>query len=105
MKQIKVVQRNVNSSKLFKDIDEVMQEALTSFGVQWRSEEQRNEFIEIMEEYFDQLVEQGKLAQHKCICDYRNNKTFSGKELILEVHYKQPHCLNTTTLEYHIPNR
>ena len=103
---MKVVQRNVNSKYLFKQRDEVMQEAISSFGVHWGNEEQRMEFVEIMEEYFDVLIEQGKIVQHKCICDHRNNKTFSSKakEFVVEVHYKQPHCLNTTIIEYHIPN-
>lgn len=100
---VKVKQRSVNSKRLFEIINKSVQTAIQTLPVKWENSSVRNQFCDAIEEYLGDICEQGEISQYKVICDNRNNKSFaSAKEIIFEVLYKQPHCLNTTTLEYHI---
>lgn len=107
MKKIKVVQKSVNSKALFNEINDAIYDAIGSFGVKWTSESHRESFVEVIEDYLLEIEESGKIEQPKVICDKRNNRSFSNlaKEYLFEVYYKQPGCLNTTVIEYHILNR
>lgn len=104
MSDVKIVKRNINSKILFEEINETIFEAITSLGVRWSNEANRSAFVEVLEDYLEDKVEEQKIEQYKVVCDKRNNKSFSDrkKHYLLEVFYKQPHCLNTSRIEYHI---
>ena len=102
-KKVKVKQRSVNSKQLFETIHGTITAALNQYPIKWESESGRNQFCDAIEDYLELLDMEGEIQQPKVICDNRNNKSFaSAKEIIFEVFYKQPHCLNTTVLEYHV---
>ena len=102
--KVDIVSKNVNSKVLFDAIHETLYDAVTTLGVKWTSDTHRASFVEVIEEYFEDLVEDGKIEQYKVVCDYRNNKGgFSNaKEHIFDVYYKQPHCLNMTQIQYRV---
>lgn len=100
----KVKQKSVNSKRLFNKINEEIQDAFDIMvHVKWENQAARSEFCEGVEQFLSQFVEQGEITHPKIVCDNRNNRSFmSAKTIVFEVHYKQPHCLNTTIIEYHI---
>jgi hypothetical protein len=105
--KIKIKKRSINSERVFNKINEVVYESLSSLGVRWTSESHRNSFIEVIEDFLADLAEECEICQFKVLCDKRNNKTFSSqaKEFVLEIHFRQPHCLNVSKIEYHINNK
>lgn len=105
--KIKVVTKSVNSKSLFKEINDSVYEAVSTFGVKWTSEAHRMSFVELIEGFLMDLEDAGKIEQSKVVCDKRNNKSFSNlaKEYVFEVMYRQTHCLNVTSIVYHISNR
>lgn len=107
MDKLKVVPRNVNNKSLFKEMNDMITEAIVTFGVRWSSESHRLSFIEVIEDYLMDLEEEGKIEQPKVIFDKRNNKSFSNlaKEYVFEIYFRQPMCLNITSIRYHIANR
>jgi len=108
MKNIKVVCKNINNKTLFKEINDVVYELLTTADVKWTSDAHRFSFIELIEDYLiDMKEEDGKIEQSKVVCDKRNNRSFStlSKEYVFEIRYRQVGCLNITSIAYHIQNR
>ncbi len=107
MKTIKLVKRSINSKHLFREINEVITDAIVSLEVKWTSEAHRSSFIELMGDYLLDIEDDGRIEQSKVICDQRNNNSFSTltKEYIFEIRYRQKGCLNITSLEYHIQNQ
>ena len=105
-KDVKIVAKSVNNKNLYNQIHKTIFEAITTLGVRWTSESHRLSFVEVIEEFLFDLQTEGKLSQVKVICDRRNNKSFSSEadKYVFEVQYKQPHCLNTTIIEYHVAN-
>lgn len=103
MNILKVKQRSVNNKRLFKEIDDSIRDTLQLLPTKWENPSNRQKICDGIEEFLSDFVEQGEIIHQKVICDKRNNKSFvSGKHVVLEIHYKQPHCLNTTVIEYHI---
>lgn len=107
MAKLKIVPKSVNSKALYKEINDMIEEAITTLGVKWSSESHRLSFVEVIEDYLMDLEGEGKIEQSKVICDKRNNKTFSklAKQYVFEVFYRQPNCLNVTSIAYYISNR
>ena len=107
MPKVKVVSRNVNSKALYKEINNTIYDAIDSLGVKWSSESHRVSFVEVIEDYLHDLEDEGKIQQTKVICDKRNNRTFSklAEEYVFEVFFRQPICLNVTSISYHVSNR
>jgi len=104
---IKVIKRSVNSKQLFDKINECTLEAIKNFGARWTNESYRKGFVESLEMFLGMLGQEGVITQAKVIFDNRNNKSFSASTsgYLIEVHYKQAHCLNTSKIEYHISNK
>lgn len=94
----------VNSKVLLNDISSFIEEGIDDMGVIWGSDSHRESFIGIIEEWLDEKSEEGKIEQYKVACDLRNNKVSDMEKgvFVLEVHYKQRHCANTTQLRYDI---
>lgn len=107
MSQLRITSRNVINQGIHKNIEDVLRETITTIGIRWDSSTHRTSFVEVIEEYFEELIEQGLIERFKVICDYRNNpKGFrTTNEYVFEVQYHQPHCLNPTTLTFHIPKK
>jgi len=107
MRKVKVVQRSVNNKRLYNEINDTVLDAIQTFGVKWTSESHRSSFVDIIEDYLLDLEETGRIEQTKVVCDKRNNKSFStlAKEYVFEVFYRQPDCLNVTSITYHVINR
>lgn len=107
MTNLKIVPKSVNSKVLYNEINDTIEEAITTLGVQWASESHRLSFIEIIEDYLMDLEDEGKIEQSKVICDNRNNKTFSklATQYVFEVFYRQPTCLNVTSIGYYISTK
>lgn len=106
MSDVKVVSKGINSKSLYKEINETIYESIVTLGVKWSSESHRESFVEIIEDYLLDLEEEGKIEQTKVICDKRNNKTFSSlaDKIVFEVRFRQPGCLNITSIAYHADN-
>lgn len=107
MSGVRVIQRSVNSKMLFEELNETIYEAITTLGVRWSNDQNRNSFVEVLEDFLNDKFEEGKIEQYKVICDKRNNGSFSpsfkgSNEYLLEVFYRQPHCLNTSKIQYFI---
>lgn len=104
---ITVKKRSVNDEDLFNAINNEVYSVVMLLGSDWPNEAKRKQFIETIEEYLEDVIETGVITQAKVVCNKSNNPTFSAhaKKYVLEVHYRQLHCLNTTKIEYHIQNR
>lgn len=104
MSKWSLVERSVNSKTLNEIVKEYIEEGLTYANVLWGSETHRESFISVIEDWMEEIVENGKITQWKIVCDSRNNKNKDTDKGIwkLDIYYKQVHCLNTTHLEYTI---
>lgn len=102
---LKVVSKNVNSKRLHKEIHDFIYNIITSFGIRWTNRLHRNSLVYAINKLLIELQESNKITQCNVICDTRNNKNgfINSKEIIFEVYYKQPHCLNMTSITFHIP--
>jgi len=100
----KLTSKAVNSKSLLAEVHEIVVEGMTETGVNWSSDVQRDSFVEFIEDYMMELADEGKIEQWDVRCDGRNNKAsdMSNGKYVMDVVYKQRHCLNTTTLHYEI---
>lgn len=105
--KIKIVKRSINSKILYQKVHTMIYETITSLGVKWASESHRKSFAHAVEDFMLGLVEEGEIERFKVICDRRNNRSFSSDadSYCFEISYKQPSCLNTSKIEYHIKNK
>ena len=90
---INVKSKNVNSKKLCKDVDKNIVDLFGVFGLSYPMN--GSMLVDFLEEYLDQIKEEGKILQYIVIC---NRST--EDELDFSVKYKQMHCLNMTELHY-----
>ena len=104
---IKIVQRSVNSKQLFEKINECAFEAIKNFSARWSNESYRKSFVNTLQNFLGMMAEEGLISQGKVIFDNRNNKSFSSSAegYMIEIHFRQVHCLNTSKIEYHIKNK
>lgn len=94
--------RNVNSKRLLATVTEFMQTVITEFSILWDSDTHRDAIIEVIEEFLEELAEDGKITQFNVICDGRNNtKQLRDSGMVnLDITFKQEDCYNTTSLHY-----
>lgn len=106
MFNVTVKYRNVNSKTLFKEINDVAEDCIVnlSIGLRWTNEIHRESLLYIIEEWLENVAEQGKISQYNVICDHRNNTNtdFESGRPTITITYKQKHCFNTTTIDYEI---
>ena len=103
MYNVTVKSTNVNSKPLFNEINEFIEAALTTSGIHWTEDRHRGALADIVVEWMQEFVAEGKITQFKCIADDRNNPSDQpSDEFNVLVTYKQKHCLNTTTIHYHL---
>lgn len=94
--------KSVNSKSLFDEIHEFAHAGITDSGFIWSSDTHREAFVELLEEFLEDFVFDGKLDQPNVLCDLRNN-SISGMDkgiYVLELRYRQNNCENTTRLIY-----
>jgi len=104
MSTYKLKSTNVNSKFLHTDIADFIDNIITEFSVLWDSDVSRDAVLEVLDEFLEELAQDGKITQWNVICDDRNNNTSLSDNGItnLEVFYKQDDCYNTTKLDYTI---
>lgn len=110
MKPVKIIAKNINSKKLYALLNGTVSEAISTLGVRWSSDQHRSSFIEVIEDFLQEQIEESRITQFKVICDVRNNphgfaETSKTKEYVFEIQYRQPHCLNLTKITYYIPKK
>jgi hypothetical protein len=86
------------------EIHDIVVEGMTETGINWSSDVQRDSFIDMLDDFMHEVADEGKIEQWDVRCDGRNNKSsdMNDGRFILDVAYKQRHCLNTTVLHYDI---
>jgi len=96
--------KNINSKRLYDEINEFVESGLMSIGIRWTTPENRDTFSEILGEWLEEFQGEGRITQYNVICDDRNNSTKQQKKGIFKVSitYKQMHCLNVTSIDYEL---
>lgn len=105
LEPLNVVSKNVSSKRLHNKIHDLIYNVIRSFRIHLTNKLHRNSFVYAVNEFLIRLQKSNKITQYKVICDTRNNKNgfINSKEIIFEVYYKQLHCLNMTSITFHIP--
>lgn len=96
--------KSINNNVLFEEIHSYIADAISDIGILWSSEAHREAFVDIITDLMIELEEDGRLDQWNVISDMRNN-TFALMDkgiYMLEIHYRQRNCLNTSKLIYTI---
>lgn len=98
---------NVNSKLLFNEIHSYIKQILTNeyMLMNFRAEPYREDIVGFIYDFLDYTKEEKMtIEQFKVMCDKRNNtiNDLEKGDIVLDVHYKQKHCLNTTKLRYTI---
>lgn len=101
-RELDIKTKNVNSKPLYNDINEFVESGLMVTGISWLFPGNKQSFYEVMDEWLQEFVEDGKITQYDVICDDRNNTPDDEANGIFNVtlKYKQAHCLNTTEIHY-----
>lgn len=96
--------KNINSKLLFKEINDYVFEGINSNAVRWKDETHRKSFVEVIEEFLEELAENSKITQFKVMCDRRNNSMEDLEKGIvkLTIKFVQKNCLNISEIEYQI---
>ena len=104
-RKIKIASRGVTHKRIHQEIQDILHETVTTIGIRWTSATHRSSFVEVLEEFFEDQLEQGIIQQYKVICDQRNNPDgfANASEYVFEVQYRMPHCVSMTSIEFKIP--
>lgn len=94
----------VNSKLLYESINELIRDGIFSVDMNWRNEDERGLFIDYLNSLLHEYYVNGVIEQWKIQCNGLNNKAENMLDgtFILDVSYKQKHCLNTTQITYTI---
>lgn len=104
MNKYKLKVHGSSSKRLLGDVTQFVGEIITEFSILWEREKQRDQILDVIDEYLEEIVEDGRITRYNVICDDRNNNDRCAARGIthLDVHYKQDNCYNTTKLHYTI---
>lgn len=96
--------KSVNSKPLLREIHEYITMGMEELGVDWDNDFHRMSFVSLIEDMLTDLEEEDKIEQWDVCCDRRNNTSadMAAGRYVLDVKYKQRHCLNVTALRYMI---
>lgn len=91
-----------NSKILLTMITTFIGEIIDNYDVIWENNSQRDAILEIIDEFLEDLKDNGKLEQWDVICDKRNNNRFTADSgtVLLDITYRQKNCYNITKLLY-----
>lgn len=101
---IKTTTKSINSKVLLNEIDTLIKDGIFSVKLTWKHEEERTIFIDFLNSLLHEFWVKGDIQQWKVQCNSLNNNTedmLNGK-FILDIHYKQKNCLNTSVITYTI---
>ena len=81
---------------------EFIGDIIDEFSILYQHDVHRDAILEVIEEYFEELGEEGKITQYNVLCDNRNNNEVLADAGItnLEIRYKQDNCYVVTILNY-----
>lgn len=104
MTEWKIISKAVNSKRLYDEVEDFVSTSMSDIGVNWSSDAQRASYVEMLEDYFTELAEDDRIEQFDVRCDGRNNKIkdMNDGKFILDLRYRQRHCLNVTQVRYTI---
>lgn len=93
---------NVNSPKLLEALTSGIEELIMDSTVDMTKASHRDSFLDVMEDWFNDNIEQGLIEQFNVICDNRNNtkQDLMSGDVIVDLYYRQRHCLNITHVRY-----
>ena len=102
--EFKLIKKSVNSKDLFNNISEFVEDGIITGGILWGNEIHRSSFVDVIGDLLEEEMNENKIDQWNVICDLRNNTISEMNKgiYVLEVLYRQKHCLNTTRLIYTI---
>lgn len=97
----------VNSKLLYDDVIEFVEGSLNELGMNWSSAAQRESYVELLEDYFHELVSNNRIEQYDVKCDLRNNKLadMNDGHFVLDLLFRQRHCLNVTQIRFQISTK
>lgn len=93
-----VRKKNINSKRLFREIDAFVQDGIEGISKANRSGDNITYILEMIEQWLQTFVEADRISRFKVV------KRIKNKNLQVYVSYTQRHCLNTTSIEYEIIN-
>lgn len=96
--------RAVNSQLLLNEIHDFIIMGMEDTGVNWSSDVQREAYVQMIDEFMQEVAGENKIEQWDIRCDGRNNSAADMNQgrYVMEVWYRQRHCLNVTKLRYDI---
>lgn len=102
--KIDTTTKAVNSKLLFKEINEALRDGIFTVDINWQNSEEREIFINFMHTSMSEYYENGKIDQWRIQCNGKNNTSADMAKgiFVIDVHYKQNNCLNTTMIRYTI---
>lgn len=94
--------KNINNQRLYLEINDFIESGFDGIGATLYSVENRETFVEVIEEWLEEFKQDNYITQYNIICDDRNNLTTQNKRgyCNMMITYKQTHCLNVTSIEY-----
>ncbi len=94
--------KSIASKFLFKSVSEFIGEIIEEFSILYEHDVHRDAILEVIEEFLDEHMQEGKISQYNVICDNRNNNQILAEAGItnLEIRYKQDNCYAVTVLNY-----
>lgn len=102
--KVDITSKAVNSKLLFDHISSTIKDGIHAVEMSWGNDEERSIFLEYINSLLHEAYNAGKVEQWKVQCNSLNNDAddmLNGK-YILDIHYRQKHCLNVTKMRYTI---
>jgi len=94
--------KGVASKFLHEAVTSFIGDIIEEFSILYQHDVHRDAILEVIEEFLEELGEEGRITQFNVICDDRNNNEVLADAGItnLEIRYKQDNCYVVTILNY-----
>lgn len=101
---VQTVSKSINSKALYSEINEIIRDGIFSVELAWHDDEERSVFVDFLNSLLHEFWSNGVIEQWKVQCNTLNNTTEDMMDgtFILDIYYKQKHCLNTSKISYTI---
>lgn len=98
------VVKSSNSKTLLHQITFLIEEGIDDMGIIWSSDTHRESFVDLVDDWLADKADEGLIQQWNVVCDLRNNKIadMEASRFILDIYFKQVHCVNMTQVRYTI---
>jgi len=102
--KVEITAKAVNSKVLVEHISGTIKDGIHAVEMTWGNDEERSIFLEYINSLLHEAWNAGKIEQWKVQCNSLNNNAddILNGMFVLDVHFKQKHCLNVTKLRYTI---